>query len=78
MQENLREILDNINKYKTAENVTIVCASKTRSAEIINTLPSLSLSVVGENKVQELLEIIFLIFLRIKNSRTFGKVRRRR
>ncbi|MBE5732903.1 MAG: YggS family pyridoxal phosphate-dependent enzyme [Clostridiales bacterium] len=56
MQENLRVILDNINKYKTVDNVTIVCASKTRSAEIINTLPSFSLFTVGENKVQELLE----------------------
>jgi pyridoxal phosphate enzyme (YggS family) len=56
MQENLKVILDNIKKYKTAEEVTIVCATKTRSAEIINTLPSFSLNIAGENKVQELLE----------------------
>ncbi len=56
MQENLKIILDNINKYKTVENVTVVCATKTRSAEIINTLPSFSLYIAGENKVQELLD----------------------
>lgn len=56
MLENLKIIRENVEKYKTAEEVTIVCASKTRSAEIINTLPSYSLNIVGENKVQELLE----------------------
>ncbi len=66
MQENLRIILDNVNKYKTESVVNIVCASKTRSAEIINTLPSYSLYTVGENKVQELLEKYDYVDKRVK------------
>lgn len=56
MLENLKVVLDNVNKYKTVEEVSIVCATKTRSAQVINTLPSYSLFIAGENKVQELLE----------------------
>ena len=56
MLENLETILKNINDNKTAQEVTVVCATKTRSAEIINSLPSYSLNSAGENKVQELLE----------------------
>ena len=56
MLENLETILKNINDNKTAQEVTVVCATKTRSAEIINSLPSYSLNIAGENKVQELLE----------------------
>ncbi|MBO5224239.1 MAG: YggS family pyridoxal phosphate-dependent enzyme [Clostridia bacterium] len=56
MQARINEIQENVKKYKTADSVTIVCASKTRSAETINTLPSYSLYTVGENKVQELLD----------------------
>lgn len=56
MQDNIKTILENVEKYKTAGEVTVVCATKTRSAQIINTLPSYSLFIAGENKVQELLE----------------------
>ena len=56
MLENLESILKNINENKKGQPVTIVCATKTRSAEIINALPSYSLNIAGENKVQELLE----------------------
>ena len=56
MLENLETILKNVNENKIGQEVTIVCATKTRSAEIINALPSFSLNIAGENKVQELLE----------------------
>ena len=56
MLENLETILKNINDNKIGQDVTIVCATKTRSADIINALPSFGLTIAGENKVQELLE----------------------
>ncbi len=56
MLEDLDLIRKNINENKTADEVTIVCATKMRSAEVINELPSYSLYIAGENKVQELLE----------------------
>lgn len=56
MLENLDEIYKNINANKTADHVTIVCATKTVSADKINQLPSNNLFIAGENRVQEFLE----------------------
>lgn len=56
MRKQLENILKNIEENKIGQKVTIVCATKTRSSEIINSLPSYSLNIAGENRVQELLE----------------------
>ena len=56
MRKQLENILKNIEENKIGQQVTIVCATKTRSSEIINSLPSYSLNIAGENRVQELLE----------------------
>ena len=56
MRKQLENILKNIEENKIGQQVTIVCATKTRSSEIINSLPSYSLYIAGENRVQELLE----------------------
>ena len=56
MRKQLENILKNIEENKIGQQVTIVCATKTRSCEIINSLPSYSLNIAGENRVQELLE----------------------
>ena len=61
LKDNLKTVLDNIEKNKTASCVTVLCATKTVPSEIINTLPSYGLSVVGENKVQELLDKYHLV-----------------
>ena len=56
MLENLCEVYKNISDNKTAKEVTIVCATKTVSADKINQLPSHNLFIAGENRVQEFLE----------------------
>lgn len=43
-------------KSPYGQKVTVCAATKTRSAEEINLLPSLGITTIGENRVQELLE----------------------
>ncbi len=54
-----RTVLDEIEAAKSAasvqQDITLVAASKTRTAEEINYLASLGQKVIGENRVQELL-----------------------
>ncbi len=60
MQEKINEILRKIDavkrEYGIDEQITIVGATKTVPAETINKLPSLGITIAGENRVQELLE----------------------
>lgn len=42
-------------KQEIGDNVTIVAATKTVSAEIINMLPEYGINIAGENRVQEFL-----------------------
>ncbi len=55
MLDNLAKIRADVQKYATAPEVKIVCATKTVSADVINALPSYGLFFAGENKVQEFL-----------------------
>ena len=43
-------------KYGIMQEITVVAASKTVSPEKINMLPSVGINIVGENRVQELVE----------------------
>lgn len=54
LSENIITAKRNI-ELSGGHNVTIVAATKTISAEVISTLPSLGIEIAGENRVQELL-----------------------
>ena len=43
-------------QYNLNQDIIIVAATKTKSPEIINILPELGINVIGENRVQELIE----------------------
>ena len=51
-----RNVKEALNKSPYAQEVIICAATKTRSPEEINLLPSLGITHIGENRVQELLE----------------------
>ena len=54
IEENVKKLLQEVPKYnKFGEKITIVGATKTRSAEEINAAISAGLKDVGENKAQE-------------------------
>ncbi|MBQ9544843.1 MAG: YggS family pyridoxal phosphate-dependent enzyme [Clostridia bacterium] len=59
LEKNVRTVRENIEKAKLlspyGQEVTLLAATKTRSARIINMLPSLGITSIGENRVQELL-----------------------
>jgi len=54
MIKQLKEVQDNIEKYKIVEEVTLVGVSKTRSVEEIHRLVDLGVTNLGENRPQEL------------------------
>ena len=60
MRDRASEIFRKIEEVKKKENIdydiTVIGASKMVDAEKINLLPSLGINIVGENKVQELLD----------------------
>ena len=60
MKEKINEIFRRIDavkkEYGISEEITVVGATKTVSAERINELPSCGITIAGENRVQELLE----------------------
>lgn len=43
-------------QYNLNQDIIIVAATKTKSPEVINILPELGINVIGENRVQELIE----------------------
>ena len=60
LKKNVMTVRENIELAKKnspfSQNVTLCAATKTRSPRIINMLPSLGVTTIGENRVQELLE----------------------
>jgi len=54
MIKQLKEVQDNIEKYKIVDHVTLVGVSKTRSIEEIQRLVDLGVTNLGENRPQEL------------------------
>lgn len=54
MKKQLKEVLNNIEKYKCVDDVTIVGVSKHQSVEDIQKLVDLGISNLGENRPQEL------------------------
>ncbi len=55
LSENVKTLKENIARCGNGRNITVVAATKTVAPEIISTLPSLGITIAGENKVQELL-----------------------
>lgn len=57
---NAAELLKNVKtsreKSPFKQEVTVCAATKTQSAELINMLPDLGITTIGENRVQELLD----------------------
>ncbi len=61
LKSNVEKVRENITKAlagtgRSLDDIKIVAATKTVECERINLLPSLGISVAGENKVQELLD----------------------
>lgn len=60
MQKEIDELFRSIARVKQecgiTDDITVVAATKTVSPERINELPSLGITIAGENRVQELLE----------------------
>ena len=60
IKENAKTIFETIEraskKSPYSQDVTVCAATKTRTPEEINLLPSLGINTIGENRVQELLE----------------------
>lgn len=54
MKNELKQVLDDIKKYKIVEKVTLVGVSKTQSVEDIKKLVDLGIKDLGENRPQEL------------------------
>lgn len=56
LKKNYEEVLENIKKYDRNGNVKLLIATKMQNNEDINYLVSLGAEIIGENKVNELLE----------------------
>lgn len=56
LKQNYLNVLENIRKYKGDGEVKLLIATKMQSCEDINELVGLGASLIGENKVNELLE----------------------
>ena len=56
LKKNYQEVLDNIRKYDKEGKVKLLIATKMQNVEDINYLVSLGANIIGENKVNELLE----------------------
>ncbi|MDR3215498.1 MAG: YggS family pyridoxal phosphate-dependent enzyme [Bacilli bacterium] len=54
MKKELQQVINDINKYKTVPEVTLVGVSKTRTIAEINKLVALGITNLGENRPQEL------------------------
>lgn len=54
MKKELEEVLNNIEKYKVVDDVTLIGVSKTRSMDEIKKLVALGVANLGENRPQEL------------------------
>ena len=56
LKQNYENVLENISKYSDGRNVSLLMATKMQNAEDINYLIDNGALIIGENKVNELLE----------------------